>query len=169
MNSAFANTENSTTFLNDEMASLIREIASGSRSRREEMPEVNICGMACGENCSSCSEALSSLEAFFATGPQGAETSGGPTAAQIMPSAVSAESQESTLENARNLDAIDEIARSGEAFDVSHQEDNASEGDCDCLECRTGHVPELYFHEQEEDYGYDDGYGLDWNESGYFD
>ena len=45
------------------------------------------------------------------------------------------------------------------------------EEDCGCRECRMGYVPENWFCDDryEDQDSYDNGWGCDWNESGYFD
>lgn len=71
------------------------------------------------------------------------------------------ESQEdSTLEIARVMDAIEEAQRSGEAYDQGDEE-------CQCFGCLNADV---YDDRCDDRYDDDDnGGGLDWNESGYFD
>jgi hypothetical protein len=56
------------------------------------------------------------------------------------------------------MDQMEEAQRSGEAYDYEEEEYHGF--NCHCETCLS--------YEDERD-GYDDGYGLDWNESGYFD
>ena len=66
--------------------------------------------------------------------------------------------------------AVAEGAGAGAGAEAEDDPDSYN-GSCDCLECRTGHNPDAWhqnYYDDREDY-YDDGAGVDWNESGYFD
>ena len=124
------------------------------------LADINICGTVCVGDCGTCVQSNADLNAFY--GLVAAATVPSDIQVQVM-AAAAPESQTSVLEAAEALDAIEEAQRSGEAFDQGDE-------DCDCLECRMGHNPELWFDDREDDrYNDSDTCGLDWNESGYFD
>jgi hypothetical protein len=131
-------------------------------------------------DCHTCTQSNADLDAFYAAEPAvavpvatavavaepvSASIEGGNSApleegpVEVMGYAGD-ESQNSALENARAMDAIEEAQRSGEAYD-----DDGYRG-CQCLDCLNAddenYIPSYYDDR-------DDGYGLDWNESGYFD
>lgn len=117
---------------------------------------LSFCGTPCNETCYSCTQTMSSLADFFRSDivPAAAapEPSAPPAAAspelqaepaelpEVMVMAYAGDEEDEELERARALDEIEAI-------------NNA-----------------VYSYEQDyDDDGYDNGYGLDWNESGYFD
>jgi hypothetical protein len=194
MDSLFANRDTLLSMINEELGSAFNDFAPALRAWRENsaVPDVNICGFPCAGDCATCTQSSAELQAFFA--PQdhiaimvseaSASAEGGNSAADpsesegtaavmVSTSAITTEDADRALENARSLDAIDEMIRSGEAHDVALVADDDYDGECDCLECRTGHAPELWVDDRDDDDrgydDYDDGHGLDWNESGYFD
>lgn len=122
-------------------------------TRTEEVPS-GLCGVPCANTCNICVQAEADLTAFYAPAP---------VEVQVLAPAAEA-SQNAALEAAREMDVIEEAQRSGEALDYDEEE---YQGDCDCLECRNGQVPELWFNDRQDEY--DDNCGLGWNESGYFD
>jgi hypothetical protein len=125
--------------------------------------EINICGTPCPGTCGTCVQSNADLTAFY-TPHVVLDVAEQPVEVQVMAPAGD-ESQNSALEAARVMDVVEEAQRSGEAFDYEDEYD----GDCDCLECRNGQNPELWFDDRQDD-GYDNGgCGLDWNEGGYFD
>ena len=126
---------------------------------------VGVCGFPCMGDCRTCTQSNADLDAFYGiavaepaaapivepvsasvegSGPSDAEE---PVEAQQMAYAGD-ESQNSALEVARAMDALEEAQQNGEAYE--YDED---------------------YYDERDDYDdrYDDGYGLDWNESGYFD
>jgi hypothetical protein len=137
------------------------EFSFTTLEQQQTSVDINICGLPCVGDCGTCVQSNADLNAFYGlTAAQ--PVAEAPVEVQVMVPAGD-QSQNSALEAAREVDAAEEAQRSGEAYDYE-------QGDCDCLECRMGHVPELWFSDREDDRdGYDDGCGLDWNESGYFD
>ncbi len=189
MNSLFANRDTLLNIINEELGSAFNEFGPALSAWRENsaIPDVNICGFSCAGDCATCTQSSADLQAFFA--PQdhiaimvseaSASAEGGNSAADpsesegtaavmVSTSAATTEDADRALENARSLDAIEEMIRSGEAFDVPVTADDDYDGECDCRECQMGYAPENWFDDRGYD-DYDDGHGLDWNESGYFD
>ena len=185
MDSLFATRERLLAVLNEELGSDFRELVPAFQAWREQsvLPDVNICGFPCDGGCATCTQSAADLQAFFAPqdhvvimvseasasaegGNSFAEPSDGEGtgAVQVMTYAGDTEDEERALENARSLDAVEEMVRSGEAYDWHGGEE---EDACDCRECQMGYAPENWFDDRDDDY--DEGYGLDWNESGYFD
>jgi hypothetical protein len=171
--------------VNDErMLSLITEQLNNVLDRVfitvNDAEAVGVCGFPCLGDCHTCTQSNADLDAFYAAEPAvavpvatavavaepvSASIEGGNSApleegpVEVMAYAGD-ESQGSVLENARAMDAIEEAQRSGEAYD-----DDGYRG-CQCLDCLNAddenYIPSYYDDR-------DDGYGLDWNESGYFD
>ncbi len=198
MDSLFATRDRLLAVLNEELGSEFRDLAPAFRAWRENVDRdaIGVCGFPCDGGCATCTQSAADLDAFFApdapAAPQASEASAsvegaGPSAAEESESegspatrvgtlAVTTEDQERNLENLRSQDAIDEMIRAGEAVEIqimvsAGDEDDEEDDDCDCRECRLRRDPEeLYVEERESSYYYNDGgYGLDWNESGYFD
>lgn len=124
---------------------------------QQQQISINICGTPCVGDCGTCVQSNADLSAFYGLPQEPA------TEVQVMAYAGDEDSENHVLEEAKAMDQIEEAQRSGEAFDHGDE-------DCDCLECRTGYNPELWFDDREDDrYNDYDNCGLDWNESGYFD
>lgn len=182
--------------INEELASEFTDLAPAFRAWREntDRDSIGVCGFPCDGGCSTCVESEAALTAFFApevppvtpaeavvseasasvdgSGPSTTEaTESEPSApSRVGTLAVSTEDEDRALENARALDAVEEMIRSGEAYEVQIMADAGDEesSDCHCRECQMGYAPENWFDDGDD--GDDDGgYGLDWNESGYFD
>jgi hypothetical protein len=127
---------------------------------QQNLSDINICGTPCVGDCGTCVQSNADLSAFYGlTAPQSVAEA--PVEVVVMAPAGD-QSQNSALEAARERDAAEEAQRSGEAYDYEG-------GDCDCRECQMGYAPENWFDDREDDRYNDDGCGLDWNESGYFD
>lgn len=115
-----------------------------------------LCGVPCANTCNICVQAEADLTAFYA--PSAVEV-------QVMAPAADA-SQNSALEAAREMDAIEEAQRSGEAFDYDAADDDEYRG-CQCLDCLNHDDPDyISYYDDRQD---DGDCGLGWNESGYFD
>lgn len=134
----------------DDLLSAVRVFET--RFQASQSP-LSFCGTPCNETCYSCTQTMSSLADFFrseaAPAAAAPEPSAPPAAAspelraeppEVMVMAYAGDEEDEELERARALDEIEAI-------------NNA-----------------VYSYEQDyDDDGYDNGYGLDWNESGYFD
>ena len=119
------------------------EITFTTLSQELDQSAINICGTPCVGDCDTCVQSNADLSAFYGL-PQEPATEG------------EEDSENRVLEEARAMDQIEEAQRSGEAYDYEEEEYHGFNCHCDtCLSY--------------EDDRYDDGYGLDWNESGYFD
>jgi len=111
---------------------------------QQSLSAINICGTPCVGDCGTCVQSNADLNAFYGV---------------VEPEAAADESQNSILEAARERDFVEEAQRSGEAYDYDEEDDYRG---CHCMDC-------LNYDYPEDDRYNDDGYGLDWNESGYFD
>jgi len=111
---------------------------------QQNLSAINICGLPCVGDCGTCVQSNADLNAFYGV---------------VEPEAAADESQNSILEAARERDFVEEAQRSGEAYDYDEEDDYRG---CHCMDC-------LNYDYPEDDRYNDDGYGLDWNESGYFD
>lgn len=124
--------------------------------------EINICGLPCPGTCESCVTAQANLTAFYA-----------PEAPQPAPAVLPApptedEEWEEYERAARARDEADESRRTGMwadngLADIEHRslaDDNEEDDDITSWDM---------YDDRQDDYYEDDGYGLDWNESGYFD
>ena len=109
---------------------------------QQSLSAINICGTPCVGDCGTCVQSNADLNAFYGV---------------VEPEAAADESQNSILEAARERDFVEEAQRSGEAYDYE-----GGDCGCHCMDC-------LNYDYPEDDRYNDDGYGLDWNESGYFD
>jgi hypothetical protein len=127
---------------------------------QQSLSAINICGTPCVGDCGTCVQSNADLNAFY--GVADAEPVVVTAPEPEAPVGAADQSQNSILEAARERDFVEEAKRSGEAYDYEG-------GDCDCRECQMGYAPENWFNDCEDDRYNDDGYGLDWNESGYFD
>jgi hypothetical protein len=193
MDSILATRERLLAVLNEELGSEFTDLVPAFRAWREnaDRDSIGVCGFPCDGGCGTCVESDAALTAFFApeappvtpveplvseasasvegSGPSTTEaTESAPSApSRVGTLAVSTEEEDRVLENARALDAVEEMIRSGEAAEVQIMANAGDEDDedydpydaygCHCLEC-------LNYESQD-----DGGYGLDWNESGYFD
>lgn len=184
MDSAFATNERMLALVTEQLNNLLDRVLPV----RDSAP-VGVCGFPCAGDCQTCEQSERDLAAFYASEAvavpvaaepmeivvRAAETSAsveggnsvpaedveGHVEVQVMAPAGD-ESQDSTLEVARAMDALDEVQRSGEAYE---DEDDGYRG-CQCLDCLNHDDPDYRPYYDDED---DGGYGLDWNESGYFD
>ena len=160
------------------------------QSQDERADAVGVCGFPCMGDCSTCVESDAALTAFFAQ-PDGVVVAAAPEPAPAAPAPIVSEasasvegsgpsyaeepvegqqmayagdeSQNSALEAARAMDAIEEAQRSGEAYDDADEYRG-----CNCLDCLNHDDPDYrssYYDDRDDGYGG----GLDWNESGYFD
>lgn len=130
-----------------------------------DLSAISVCGTPCSGECQTCVQSNADLEAFFAPAEPAVAVviAQEPIEVLVMAPAGDDESQDNALEVARAMDAIEEAQRSGEAYD----DDDGYRG-CQCLDCLNADDPNYvpYYADRDD---YDDGYGLDWNESGYFD
>ena len=124
---------------------------------QQNLSAINICGTPCVGDCGTCVQSNADLNAFYGV----ADAEPVPVAAPEPEAPVGAadQSQNSILEAARERDFVEEAQRSGEAYDYDEEDDYRG---CHCMDC-------LNYDYPEDDRYNDDGYGLDWNESGYFD
>lgn len=127
-----------------------------AQAQEQEQPAINICGLPCVGDCATCVQSNADLAAFYA-----------PAEIQMMAPAGDEEPEEDqTLEAARAMDAIEEAQRTGEAYEYDDEDDDYR--GCHCMDCLNhddpDYIPSYYYREDQ-----DEGYGLDWNESGYFD
>jgi hypothetical protein len=134
------------------------EISFTTLAQQQTSVDVNICGLPCVGDCGTCVQSNADLNAFYGLA-ESVPVAEAPVEVQVV---AVPESQNSALEAAREMDAAEEAQRLGEAYDYEG-------GDCDCRECQMGYAPENWFDDREDDRYNDDGCGLDWNESGYFD
>jgi len=187
MDSLFATRQTLLTILNDELNTQYDRLADAFSDWRQRQPQeeqadaVGVCGFPCMGDCQTCTQSNADLDAFFGGPAEVAvvvaeEPAPGPAPAPIVSEASASvegvgptyaeesvevhhiihardASQDSALEAARAMDAIEEAQVSGEAYEY----DEYDAYGCHCHDC-------LNY----DDEG-DDGYGLDWNESGYFD
>ena len=178
MDSAFVTDERMLALVTEQLNNVLDRVIPVDNSAAP----VGVCGFPCAGDCQTCEQSERDLAAFYASeavAPQpvevivraaeaSASVEGGNSApaedveghveVQVMAPAGD-ESQDSALEVARAMDALDEVQRSGDAFEEAHA---LRTFDCSCPNCQ--YLDDAY---DERDYG--DGYGLDWNESGYFD
>lgn len=128
--------------LNEEMKSNYSSVfdALAALHKKDQVP-INICGFRCDGSCSTCKQAEASLEAFFDSNTYRQVESPQTVERQQMTYAGDNEEMDEEMRRAKALDEAEEIQRAN-AWD---------------------------YDDQYSDDGYDDGYGLDWNESGYFD
>lgn len=147
-------------------------------NRTNEVP-VNVCGFPCMGDCQTCTQSNADLQAFFA--PEVAAPPAEPEAVVVRASEASAsvegtssgpaddEQWEEAVLAARALDEAEEAARTGiwaddgRDYDGPDRSDPADDDDDDYDENAS------YYDDRQDPYYQDDGYGLDWNESGYFD
>lgn len=143
MSSSQAFNERLLKMLNDEMKTNYSSVfdALAALHKKDQVP-VGLCGFRCDGSCTTCKEAEASLEAFF--NPETYRQTSTPVERQVMAYGGDAESNEEMDEEMRQARALDEFEEIQRA--------NAWEYD-----------------DQYSDDGYDDRYGLSWNESGYYD
>lgn len=151
--------------LNEEMGSSFErldEAYSAMRRRVLDAAAIGVCGYPCMGDCRTCLEAVANLEAFFAPeAPAPVATAAiasasvegsGPSRAEAEEGAVEVGDEDRTLENMRSLDLVEEMYRDPHRYDDGYDD---------------GYDEDAYYDDR-DDYE-DDGGGLDWNESGYFD
>jgi hypothetical protein len=138
---------------------------------QEQQLAINLCGTPCVGDCQTCVQSNADLDAFYGLAVAEPATVVAvpeePIEVQVMAPAGDEEPEDQALEVARGMDALEEAQRSGEAYEDDGDDDDGYRG-CQCLDCLNhddeNYIPSYY------DRDYDDGgYGLDWNESGYFD
>lgn len=136
---------------------------------QEQQAPINICGTPCVGDCQTCVQSNADLNTFYglsvAEPASAVEVSEGPIEVQVMAPAGDETPQEEVLEMARAMDALEEAQRSGEVYDDRYDEEDDGYRGCHCLDC-LNYGDSNYVSYYEDD---NDGYGLDWNESGYFD
>lgn len=183
---------------NDLSLALINAMVNGSASmnplaaleawnNRTDETAVGVCGFPCMGDCQTCTQSNADLQAFYA--PEIATPPTEPEAVVVRASEASAsiegassvalteEQWEEVVRASRALDEAEEavrtgmIADTGADYDASDNRDLADdESDdgyrgCHCLDCLNHDDPDYVSYYDDRD----DGYGLDWNESGYFD
>ena len=178
MDFLFATRERLLAVLNEELGTEFRELVPAFHAWRENVDRdsISVCGLPCGGGCSTCVESDAALTAFFAPEappftPAEPLVSESAAPSHVGTLAVTTEDQEQHVETLRNQDA-GEGAEIQILVSADDDSDSESEDDCDCRECRLRRDPQEWFVEEREThyyYSYNDGYGLDWNESGYFD
>ncbi len=174
----------SSTFHSDELSlALINAMVNGSVSmnpiaaleawnnRTDETP-VGVCGFPCVGDCQTCTHTDEQLQAFFAPevpAPPVVRASEASASAEGSSSSGPTDEQWEELQlAARARDEADEAARTGiwadngQDYDGPDRRDPADDED-DYDENAS------YYDDRQDPYYEDEGYGLDWNESGYFD
>ena len=150
---------------------------------------VGVCGFPCMGDCQTCTQSNADLQAFFA--PEIAAPPAEPDAVIPRASEASASIEGSSSSTALTDEQWEEIQRTARARDEADEAtrtgiwaDNGQDYDgpdrhnpavddedddyrgCHCLDCLNHDDPDYvpsYYDDR------DDGCGLDWNESGYFD
>jgi hypothetical protein len=160
--------------LNQELGSAFTDIFSALRSYTQEQmgTAVGICGFPCVGDCSTCTEAVANLEAFFAPEADPAPPAEPVSVPIVSEASASAEgnssssAEEGEIEDvARARDEADEIRATGIWADTGEDYigDNESTDSDESSE----------YYDERDDYDdryYDDGgYDNGWNESGYCD
>jgi hypothetical protein len=148
-------------------------------NNRTDENAVGVCGFPCIGDCRTCVQSNADLTAFFA--PEASVSPAEPEAVLpraseasasiegVSSSALTDEQWEEVERAARALDEADEAARTGiwadngQDYDGPDRSDPADDEDDDYDENAS------YYDDRQDPYYHDDGYGLDWNESGYFD
>lgn len=141
---------------------------------------VGVCGFPCVGDCQTCTQSNAELQAFYApelaAPPVEPETvvvrasEASASAEGVSSTSLSDEDWEEIERAARARDEAEEAARTGmwadngQDYDGPDRTDPADDEDDDYDENAS------YYDDRQDPY-YDDrdGYGLDWNESGYFD
>jgi hypothetical protein len=145
---------------------------------RNRTDEINICGLPCTGDCRTCVQSNADLNAFYGTAITVApEVAAEPIEVVVMaPAGDEDDDWEEVARNARALDEAESAARNGmwadQNYDAADRADPADDDDyrgCQCLDCLNHDDQDYIPSYDDRDDGYDDGYGLDWNESGYFD
>ncbi len=140
---------------------------------RTEETSIGVCGTPCAGNCQTCTQSEADLQAFFATEVSATQAS------------MSDEVWEELQQVARARDEAEEAVRTGMIADTGEDYDGPDNRDladdesddgyrgCQCLDClnhdNPDYVPSYDDYDDRQDPYYDNGCGLDWNESGYFD
>jgi hypothetical protein len=148
------------------------EISFTTLAQEQEQVAINICGTPCIGDCQTCVQSNADLNAFYGLASPAEESipiaavaldiPEEPVEVQVM--APTGDEEDETLEIARARDALEEAQRPGEVYD---EEDEYDRYGCHCLDC-LNHDDDNYRPSYYDEYE-DSGYGLDWNESGYFD
>lgn len=144
-----------------------------------DLSAIGMCGTPCSGDCHTCVQSNADLQAFYAPvepAPALAEH----VVVEVTSSTTADEAWEELQREARARDDADEVARTGiwadtgadydapdRANPADDDEDDGYRG-CQCLDC-LNHDEDGWINSYDDRDGYDDGYGLDWNESGYFD
>ncbi len=138
---------------------------------RNRTDEVNLCGRICSGSCNTCVEANTNLQTFYAP-----EVASEPVEAELLAPGGDPEWDEEVLA-ARARDEAEEAARTGMWADIGdfdahdnlplEEDNNQGGGRCPCGCEELG--PWDDYDDRQDDYYDDRNYGLDWNESGYFD
>jgi hypothetical protein len=148
-------------------------------NNRTDENAVGVCGFPCVGDCRTCVQSNADLTAFFAPEASASPVEPEvviPRASEASASIEGASSADLTDEHweeveraARALDEAEEAARTGiwadtgEDYDGPDRAEPADDEDDDYDENAS------YYDDRQDPYYQDDGYGLDWNESGYFD
>ncbi len=175
----------------DELSlALINAMVNGSSSmnplqaleawnNRTDESAVGVCGFPCVGDCQTCTQSAADLQTFFApeiAAPPAEPEAVIPRASEASASVEGASSTtltddqwEELERTARARDEADEAARTGiwadNGQDYDADEDDDGYRGCHCLDCLNHDDPDYVSYYDDRD----DGYGVDWNESGYFD
>lgn len=146
------------------------------RSRTEENA-IGVCGFPCMGDCSTCTQSERDLQAFYAPEAPPAPPAEEPIVSTVVLASATVEGSSSSTESdetweelqiaARARDEADEAARTGIWADTGEDYDGPDRADPADDDVEDDYDP--YYDDRDDRDGYDDGYGLDWNESGYFD
>jgi hypothetical protein len=191
MSSAFVSSDDLSLALVNAMVngtSSVSSLAALEAWNNRTNETVGVCGFPCLGDCRTCVQSNADLTAFFA--PEASASPVEPEAVVVRASEASAsiegasssaltdEQWEEVVRASRALDEAEEAARggiwadNGQDYDGPDRAEPADDDDyrgCQCLDC-LNHDDQDYvpsYDDRQDDY--DDGYGLDWNESGYFD
>ena len=149
------------------------EISFTTLAQEQQLTAINICGTPCVGNCQTCVQSNADLNAFYGLPQEETTAAPEPVEVQVMAPAGDENPEDEALEVARGMDALQEALRSGEDYDEDEEEDEEDEDryGCHCLDCVNRDVPGWINYDGSRNAIYEDdgGYGLDWNESGYFD
>lgn len=114
--------------------------ALAALQEKDKQTPVGICGFRCDGSCSTCKQTEASLEAFF--NPETRHQSS------------EDKQQMAYTGDAQGNEEMDEEMRQARAMDEMEEIQRANL---------------LWVDDRDQDEYSDDGYGMDWNESGYFD
>lgn len=164
MDSTLLTNESMLSLVTDQLNNILNRVVSGNNA-----DVVGVCGLPCVGDCQTCTQSNADLAAFFApsepaplVAPSEPAEDSGPSSPEpeVQVMAYAGDDEDDALEVARARDAVEEAQRSGEAYD---EDDYRG---CQCLDCLNEGDPNYTRYYDDYD---DGGYGLDWNESGYFD